>query len=447
MRRRAFVWVGLVVAVGVGSVLTFSPSRGQVPGDPPKTLPPGIVAPKTPTDPAVVPAAAATALKKPAPFDRYPLSKADSFDDLTRQLVFATRSGIEWLGRDGIHLPNGRFQPGVNLALGRASDDDSFLRQATGAFALTRAAKLTGEEKHAVRAAETILSLLAEAPKDAATGVRRPVQPSVVCNRAASAAMLAMAIYELPEASAELVQCAEELCGFLKVNLKADGMVQATEPGEPADAEGAHHVPGLTLCALAMSNRTTPAKWKAEALARGYGFYRKQFREAPQPGLVPYLTTAFAEAHLQTKEPTYAEFVFEMCDWLKKLQYESVDARRGLWRGGFPTVADGKVVSTPPTADTALYAMGFADACRMIRHMEKPDGARYDGYRLALSRALQFMTTLQFVSANTTHFADGFQPFLVGAFLSSSAGGNLRTDHTAWAVVAFGQYFLAGADR
>ena len=443
MRPRAFVWVGLFVAVAVGSILTFSPSRGQVPAEPPKPLPSEIASPKSA---GVVPAAA-TELKKPAPFDRYPLSKAASFDELTRQLVFATRSGIEWLGRDGIHQPNGRFQPGVNVALGRASDDDSFLRQATGAFALARATKLTGEEKHAVRSAQTILSLLVEAPKDAATGVRRPVQPSVVCNRVASAAMLALAIYELPEASAELVQCAEELCGFLKVNLKADGLVQAAEPGEPADAEGAHHIPGLTLCALAVSNRTTPAKWKAEALARGYAAYRKQFREAPHPALVPWMTAAFAEAHLQTKEPTYAEFVFEMCDWLKKLQYESVDARRGPWRGGFPTVADGKVVSTPPTAETALYAMGFADACRMIRQMEKPDAARYDGYRLALTRALQFLTTLQFMSANTTHFADGFQTFLVGAFLSSAGGGNLRTDHTAWAVVAFGQYFLAGADR
>ena len=152
-------------------------------------------------DKGVVPAAATAPLKKPAPFDRYPLSKANSFDELTRQLVFATRSGMEWLSRDGIHLSNGRFVPGVNLALGRATDDDSFLRQATGAFALARAAELTGDEKYAVRAAETILSLLAEAPKDAATGVRRPVQPSVVCNRVASAAMLAMAIYELPEAA------------------------------------------------------------------------------------------------------------------------------------------------------------------------------------------------------------------------------------------------------
>ncbi|HVK11088.1 MAG TPA: hypothetical protein VM597_20130 [Gemmataceae bacterium] len=445
MRPRAFVRLGLFVAVGVGGVLTLSPTRGQVPADPPKTLPKEVLTPKPAPSP-VVPAAAATALKKPAPFDRYPLSKADSFDELTRQLVFATRSGVEWLGRDGVHMPNGRFRPGINLALGRASDDDSFLRQATGAFALARAAKLTGEEKHAVRAAETILSLLAEAPKDT-TGVRRPVQPSVICNRVASAAMLAMAIYELPQASAELVQCAEELCGFLKGNLTADGMVQATEPGEPTDAEGTHHIPGMTLSALAMSHRTAPAKWKAEALSRGYAFYRKQFRETPQPALVPWMTTAFAEAYLQSKEAAYAEFVCEMCDWLKKLQYESTDARRGPWRGGFPTVADGKVVSTPPTADTALYAMGFADACRMIRQMEKPDAARYDGYRLALTRALQFLATLQLMSANTTHFADGFQQFLVGAFLSSANGGNVRTDHTAWTVVAFGQYFLAGADR
>lgn len=441
MRPRAFVWIGLFAVVAVGSALTFVPSRGQAP---PKTLPPDILAPMTVGEKVLVPAAAATAFKKPAPFDRY--RKFDSLDELSRQLVFSTMRGMEWLGREGVHQTNGRFIPGVNVALGRATDDDSFLRQATGAFALARAAKLTGEEKYAVRASETILALRTEAPKDA-TGVRRPVQPSVVCNRVASAAMLALAIYELPDASPDLVRDAEELCGFLRLHLKADGMVQATEPGDQADADTTQHIPGQALTALALSNRAAPAKWKAEALARGYAFYRKQFRDAPHPGLVPWMTAAFAEAHLQTKEGAYAEFVFEMADWLKKLQYDTTDARRAAWRGGFPAAAEGKLVTAPPTADTALYALGFADACRMIRGMAKPDPARYDGYRLALTRSLQFLTTLQYRPDSTQHFSAAFQPYLEGAFLPSVAGGNLRTEHTAWAVAALAQYFVAGADQ
>jgi hypothetical protein len=69
---------------------------------------------------------------------------------------------MEWLSRDGIHQPNGRFIAGLNPALGKATDDDSFVRQAIATLALARSARLTGDEKHAVRAGQTVLSLLAE---------------------------------------------------------------------------------------------------------------------------------------------------------------------------------------------------------------------------------------------------------------------------------------------
>ncbi len=441
MRPRLFVWAGFILIAALGGVLTYTQSRGQTPGDSPKKLPPSIVVPSAPKG-DVVPAALSA--RKPAPIDRF--RDEASLDELTRQLYFSARRGMEWLSRDGIHLPNGRFVPGVNAALGKQSDDESYFRQAAGAFALSRAAKFTGDEKYAVRAAESILSLLAEAPKDA-TGIRKPSQPSAVSNRVGSAALLAMAIFELPDAGKELVQCAEELCAFLKVNIKADGAVQAVEPGELADGDEAQQSIGLALTAIAVSNRIAPAAWKSESLSRASAHYRKQFVAAPNAMIVPWLTAAFAEAHLQTKETAYADFVFEMADWLKKLQYETADTRRANWRGGFPTVVDGKQVQSAPTIDAALYALGFADACRMIRGMDRPDLARYEAYRLTLTRTLQFVATLQYAGESTQHFTTDFRGFLVGGFHPSATDGNLRTDHTAFAVAALGQYLIIGADR
>src|SRR5688572_21951057 len=148
MRSRLLVATGLFV-------LAAASGHGQ---PAPKTLPPEVIAP-TPIGPAakgVTPAAAAAPARKPAPFDRF--RKYDELPDATRELVFATQRGMEWLSRDGIHQPNGRFVAGVNPALGKALEDDNFIRQATGAFALARAARLTGEEKYAVRAGQTLLS-------------------------------------------------------------------------------------------------------------------------------------------------------------------------------------------------------------------------------------------------------------------------------------------------
>ena len=37
------------------------------------------------------------------------------------------------------------------------------------------------------------------------------------------------------------------------------------------------------------------------------------------------ISSTAAETHLQTKDPAAAEFVFEMVDWLRKLQYDGTD--------------------------------------------------------------------------------------------------------------------------
>ncbi|MSR51992.1 MAG: hypothetical protein EXS09_01725 [Gemmataceae bacterium] len=445
MRIHPLAFRRLIVLAGAGAVLAaFSHAQE------PKTLPPSLLMPPAgPPSKGVIPASsvvspAETVATKAALFDRF--RKYDQLPDLTRELVFATKSGMEWLGRDGIHQANGRFIPGLSPALGKATEDDHFMRQALGAFALARSARLTGEEKYTVRASQTILSLLAEAPKDSA-GIRKLALASVVCNRVGGAAYLALAIFELPEAAPELRQCGEELCQFLRSRVQADGSISFAEEGEAPEADGVGLYAGPALTAIAMSNRESPAEWKKQALAKSLKHYRQQFSTLPNPMMISWMCPAFVEMHLQTREPAAAEFVFEMCDWLVKLQFESPDRQRATWRGGFPQVAGGKILSAAPTIETAYYAMAIADACRMIRTMEKPDSARYDRYRATLTRALQFLTTLQYGEENTGHFAAHFRPALVGAFHPSHTDGSLRVDHSAVAVAAFSQYLIAGVDR
>jgi hypothetical protein len=450
MRSRLFRFAGLLIVAVLGAAVTIHTIHGQPPTTSPKTLPADVVSPGAPAAKGVTPASGIKApaepevTRKPAPFDRF--KKYDQLPELTREIVFATLRGMEWLSRDGIHQPSGRFIPGLNPALGRATDDDSFIHQAIGAFALARAAKLTGDEKYAVRAGQTILSLLAETPKDTA-GARKPVQPDGVCNPVGAAAYLAMAIFEIPDAPADLRQCGEELCLFLKSRVASDGSVQCSDNGAPTERDGSVVHAGPALAALAMSNRNAPATWKQEALARSLVYYRPRAKSPPHPAMSAWLIAAFAEMHLQTKQPSYAECVLEMADWMAKLQYDSVDRRQATWRGGFPAVAFNEVTQSAPTIDTAYFAIGLADACRMIRLMDKPDAARYDRYRVVLTRALQFLTTLQYGDENTVHFAGHFRPVLLGAFHPSMAEGNLRVDQTAAAVCALTQYLIAGADR
>src|SRR3954471_22192436 len=116
MRSRLLLATGLFLLATAVGALTRGGSRGQ---PPPKELPPDLI-PPTPIGPSakgVVPAAAAApAARQPAPFDRF--RKYEELPDLTRELVFATQRGMEWLSRDGIHQSNGRLVAGIDPALG-----------------------------------------------------------------------------------------------------------------------------------------------------------------------------------------------------------------------------------------------------------------------------------------------------------------------------------------
>ncbi|WP_020474046.1 hypothetical protein [Zavarzinella formosa] len=402
-------------------------------------VPAAAVAPAARTEVAVA--------RKPAPFDRF--RQYDQLPDLTRQMVFATQRGMEWLSRDGIHQSNGRLIPGLNPALGKTTDDDHFLRQTVGALALARSAKLTGDEKYAVRTSQTILSLLSETRKEAANpNIRIPSQPSVVSNRVASASYLCLAIYELPDVSPELIGAAEELCGFIRTQLQPSGSIRFSDSDETTiDPESANLHAGPVVYALTLSNRAAPAAWKTEAVKKAIFVYRKHFQSSPRMTFVPWMTAACVEAHLQTKEAVYSDFAFEMNDWMLKLQYDQLEGGKGLWRGGFPTVSEGKLAQTAPTAETAYYAFSLAECCRMIRNMDRPDTDRYDSYRKGTIKALQFLTTLQYGDDNTQHFAAHFRPALVGSFHASATEGVIRTDQTAMCVNAFASFLLAGADQ
>jgi hypothetical protein len=200
----------------------------------------------------------------------------------------------------------------------------------------------------------------------------------------------------------------------------------------------------MALYALMLSQRYQQAEWKTEAVRKALAYYRPWWRANKDLELVPWQTAAYTEAYLRTRDREFAEFVNEMNDWLCQLQYAQLDPRHPLWMGGFMDWADGKPVPAEPQATSACYAQSLAEACRVAR--QAGDVARYQRYREALERCLQFVTTLQFLDANTQHFADWYRRLLLGAFHASHEDGNLRIDYTQHAVCALIQYLNYAAE-
>jgi hypothetical protein len=459
MRKVILTRIALIVSGGLAGAVTMSLTVGQTPNNPPPPYQqlPGVKLP-TPIQPAAaanlaMPGVAVpppTPQRAPVPYDQF--RNLELLPEQTRQMVMSALKGMEWLHR--YNQNNGLFLPGYLPAVNQTMEGGNYLEQAIAVFVLSRSARFTGDERYAVRASQTILTLLSctTVVDPPGSGVRRPAEPSIVCNRLAMAGFLVLAIHELPAPTPDLLAKAEELCAFIVRQQRDDGSLSyvdaPTDDSLLVDPEGINKYPGAALAALAMSLRSKPTPGKIESLRKAAVYYRKWFREHPHPDLTPWMTAACADAYTATKDDRFAEFAFEMNDWLCALQFvESPDSRRPYWRGSFKKIADGKLQMGAPGIEAALYAQSLADCCRLIRQMPKADVQRHDRCRDAAIRALQFLSTLQFSESNTMHISVNYRDLLVGGFHPTHTDGNLRIDQTAAGVSAFVQFLVSGADK
>ncbi|MGE3806827.1 MAG: hypothetical protein AB7K24_19335 [Gemmataceae bacterium] len=352
---------------------------------------------------------------------------------LTKQMYLSAQRGADWLYR--MNGNDGRFVYGYVPALNQVLEGDHYLRQAGAALALARAARLTGEQRYAARATQAILRLLSDTAVDERRpGVRTTTYPAMVVNPLAASGMLVLAIHELPAPAADLLEQGEQLCQYIRLQQQPDGSLAYGD----GDQDGINYYPGEALYGLMVSQRHRPATWKTEVVRKALGYYRPWFHKNKNLAFVSWQSAAYAEAYLQTGEPGFAQFVFEMNDWLRELQYPLLDPTRPLWGGGFMGWHEGKVVGAAPQISSASYAESLAEACRVAR--KAGDVRRYDSYRESLESCLQFLIRLQYTEANTQHFADWYRPTLVGGFHASQQDGNLRVDYTQHAICAMLQY-------
>lgn len=358
---------------------------------------------------------------------------------IAQQLVLNAQRGSEWLYR--MHQPTGKFVAGWNPALGVAAETDGFAHQAAATAALARAARFYRNDAYAARAAQAVLTLLAETgpdPRDPTS--RTTTLPSSITNKLAASGLLLLAIAELPTPTADLLEQGEQLAHFIVRQQRADGALVCLDlPSTNLDLESSHVAPAQALFGLMRSQTHRPVAWKLDAVRRALAYYRPWWREHKGMTFATLMTPTFAEAFLQSKDRArdigFAEFACEMADWLCAQQLDQLDARHPQWRGGFPDPSRAATSSGAPTLASAGCAAALIEAARVTRQL--PDADRFARYRDASTLALQFVATLQFTDGNTQHFAPAYrQQYLLGAFHDSPTDGVIRLDGTQQAVAA-----------
>jgi hypothetical protein len=413
--------------------LAFPLTRGQEPVAPAPAPKPGPAAPASPTSP------------QPAP----PGIDPAKLEGAPRQFFLGAQRGAEWLMR--VNGVNGRFLNGWVPSLNVPLEGDNYLRQAGAAFALARVARLTGEERYRAGAARALLSLLDETVLDSTNQVRHTPLPSIVLNRLGAAAMLVLAINELPTPPADLLEKSEQLCNFIRRQVRPDGSLACGDPqsdgrfgGDEPDA--VNHYPGAALYALARSARHRPADWKLAVVRKSVAYYLPWWRAHKNVAFPPWYVAAYAEAYLVTRDRALVDAVCDMGDWLLGLQYDLLNNNQHPeWMGGFKGWSDGRAVDVAPTAQSAECAEALAMAWRVARHIG--DEKRQNSYSEATLSGLQFVATLQYTDANTTHFVPGYRERLAGAFHASTQDGTLRLDYTQRAVSAMALFVELAAAR
>jgi hypothetical protein len=407
MRTSMLLWAGIALAVA-GALATFSLTQGQSPSQPAAQIPGPVEA----TRPGRT------------------LTKWSYFE---KEIYFSAQRGSDWLQRANAY--DGRFVYCHEPALRSPLEPDGFMQETTAAIALARAARYFNDDKAAALARQAVLTLLKidTALEDKNPSVRVCTLPAGMANHLGAAAVLVQAIHELPAPAADLLDDSDQLCNYLRRAQRPDGSIACSDTG-PDDNESVNLYAGEALCALVRSQQHRPATWKLEAVRKALPYYHARWRAANNLTMVPRHTAACAEAYQLTKDAAYADFVFEMNDWLCTFQFQQLDPRHPLWIGGFMSCVDGRPTQTAPHAGNGVYVESLAEAARVARLVG--DAKRYDRYKEALERGLQFLMTLQYSDASTQHFAEWYRPALVGGLHASHGDGNLRLDCTQQAVRA-----------
>lgn len=384
-----------------------------------------------------------TSPKSPSPAS--PIRDLSRVSLLEKQAYLSAQRGVDWLQR--LNRPDGRFIYGYLPALRTAMEGDQYLHQLEAALALARAGRFFREDKAIAIAQQAILTLLLDTTVDAKVpGIRYTSAPSALVNRLSAAGLLVLAIYELPSPGKDLVDQAQQLCNFIKHQQHADGsLAEAHADSRDALTEDAVLHSGPALAALMRSDPSATLAWKIEAVRKARQLYSKWWAEKKTSGMIRWHTASYADAFRATKDPSLAEAVFSMNDWLCERQHQELDPRHPLWLGGFKPWTNDKERPEPPEINAAAYLDSLVDGCRTARLAG--DVRRYQRYRQAIERTVQFLTTLQYTDAGTQHFAEWYRPVLVGGFHRSHQEGDLRLDFTAGSVAALASYLKWSAEQ
>ena len=176
--------------------------------------------------------------------------------------------------------------------------------------------------------------------------------------------------------------------------------------------------------------RNTGLAPSLERCAEVFSRCRERHFRARNPAFVPWHTQACASFYRQTGRREFADFVFEINDWLLPMQQWdglAPDLRGRFYNPKHPEYGP------PHAASTGVYLEGLADALALARALG--DSARANAYERAVQRGLRSLRQLQFRDWRDTFYI-AKKSRVLGALRTEVYDNAVRVDSAAHALAA-----------
>ncbi|GMV97914.1 MAG: hypothetical protein AMXMBFR83_22670 [Phycisphaerae bacterium] len=340
-------------------------------------------------------------------------------EDLGRYLVYRQNS-------DGLF--SYEFLPGRDVYW---SLEQNWVRQAATAWVLAGYARQRGGAELAAAADRAVAAL---------AGMVRPLPdnprgkylytPDAMPPLGATA-LLSLAIMDSPEPDRH----ADLLAGLMtaiEAQARPDGSFRTYFP--PSQKIGSQdYYPGEALLAIARCYALHPDAERRALCDRALAFYTRYFRETRVPAFVPWQAQAWGELARTTRLRKYADFVFEMTDYLLGLQVRADALPLAIYDGCIDTTGEGR-----GGVSSAVYLEGLVDAIRTAESFHEVQ--RAEQYRRAAIRMARFVVQLRFRPEEAYYIRSPDD--VIGGVRNTPIDPTLRIDHVQHALA--GLMGLAG---
>ncbi len=216
---------------------------------------------------------------------------------------------------------------------------------------------------------------------------------------------------------------------ILLLHNQTDGSFRTFYMGERNDNQNFY--PGEAMLALMLLHEKTNNGEYIDAVKKSFNFYSDWHRKNRNPAFVPWHTMALYRLHQTDPKKDYADFIFEMNDFLVGIQDKDCSKPQNLGVFFDPKHEE---YGPPHASSTAVYVEGLAYAYRLANELN--DKGRAERYRQAIILGARSLIELQFKDdpPNRNDFGT-----VLGGIRTSAERDEIRIDNNQHTIMAFVQ--------